>query len=207
MFLVDNHLTFWRTATTRNLDDPEVIAEFAAIVKNRSQSRRAAALHLRRFQRHRPGCLERLEGKPDAPTPHRHPQLPRERPRKILPETRCRPPRPARRGHRPDARGLPPGHRAPLRAHAGRAFHFRQAGTHRHPGAHRPPFPPARGGNQGPLRLVHQVDRPHRTGLHRTRARHPRQAAAAGKNLLRARLRANQHSLRRPLHPHRRHRA
>jgi [protein-PII] uridylyltransferase len=36
MFLVDNHLSFWRTATTRNLDDPEVIAEFAAIVKNRS---------------------------------------------------------------------------------------------------------------------------------------------------------------------------
>jgi [protein-PII] uridylyltransferase len=36
MFLVDNHLTFWRTATTRNLDDPEVIAEFCAIVKNRS---------------------------------------------------------------------------------------------------------------------------------------------------------------------------
>ena len=36
MFLVDNHLTFWRTATTRNLDDPEVIAEFAAIVKNQA---------------------------------------------------------------------------------------------------------------------------------------------------------------------------
>ncbi len=36
MFLVDNHLTFWRTATSRNLDDPEVIAEFAAIVKNTS---------------------------------------------------------------------------------------------------------------------------------------------------------------------------
>ncbi|MFZ9941428.1 MAG: hypothetical protein ACO3F7_04680, partial [Luteolibacter sp.] len=36
MFLVDNHLTFWRFATTRNLDDPEVIAEFAAIVKNPS---------------------------------------------------------------------------------------------------------------------------------------------------------------------------
>jgi [protein-PII] uridylyltransferase len=36
MFLVDNHLTFWRTATTRNLDDPEVIAEFCSIVKNRS---------------------------------------------------------------------------------------------------------------------------------------------------------------------------
>jgi [protein-PII] uridylyltransferase len=33
MFLVDNHLTFWRTATTRNLEDPEVIAEFAAIMK------------------------------------------------------------------------------------------------------------------------------------------------------------------------------
>ena len=36
LFLVDNHLTFWRTATTRNLDDPEVIAEFCAIVKNRA---------------------------------------------------------------------------------------------------------------------------------------------------------------------------
>jgi len=36
MFLVDNHLTFWRTATTRNLDDPEVIGEFALIVKNTS---------------------------------------------------------------------------------------------------------------------------------------------------------------------------
>jgi [protein-PII] uridylyltransferase len=36
MFLVDNHLTFWRTATSRNLDDPEVIAEFAQIVKNPS---------------------------------------------------------------------------------------------------------------------------------------------------------------------------
>lgn len=36
MFLVDNHLTFWRTATTRNLDDPEVVAEFASIVKTRS---------------------------------------------------------------------------------------------------------------------------------------------------------------------------
>jgi [protein-PII] uridylyltransferase len=33
MFLVDNHLSFWRTATTRNLDDPEVIAEFANVVK------------------------------------------------------------------------------------------------------------------------------------------------------------------------------
>ena len=34
-FLVDNHLVFWRTATTRNLEDPDVIAEFAAIVKSR----------------------------------------------------------------------------------------------------------------------------------------------------------------------------
>jgi len=36
MFLVDNHLTFYRTATTRNLEDLEVIAEFAAIVKSPS---------------------------------------------------------------------------------------------------------------------------------------------------------------------------
>jgi [protein-PII] uridylyltransferase len=36
MFLVDNHLSFWRTATTRNLDDPEVIAEFANVVKTSS---------------------------------------------------------------------------------------------------------------------------------------------------------------------------
>lgn len=36
MFLVDNHLVFWRTATTRNLDDPEVIADFASIIKTRA---------------------------------------------------------------------------------------------------------------------------------------------------------------------------
>ncbi len=35
LFLVDNHLLFWHTATTRNLDDPEVIAGFAKIVRNR----------------------------------------------------------------------------------------------------------------------------------------------------------------------------
>ncbi len=37
MYLVDNHLTFWRTATSRNLDDPEVIAEFASIVKTQQR--------------------------------------------------------------------------------------------------------------------------------------------------------------------------
>ncbi len=36
MFLVDNHLTFWRTATTKNLDDMEVISQFANIVKTPS---------------------------------------------------------------------------------------------------------------------------------------------------------------------------
>ncbi|MBK1827061.1 [protein-PII] uridylyltransferase [Haloferula rosea] len=33
MFLVDHHLTFWRYATTKNIDDPEVIAEFAELMK------------------------------------------------------------------------------------------------------------------------------------------------------------------------------
>jgi [protein-PII] uridylyltransferase len=35
MFLVDNHLTFWRTATTKNIEDPSVIAEFAAVMKTK----------------------------------------------------------------------------------------------------------------------------------------------------------------------------
>ena len=35
MFLVDHHLTLWRFATKRNIDDPEVVAEFAGLVKNR----------------------------------------------------------------------------------------------------------------------------------------------------------------------------
>jgi [protein-PII] uridylyltransferase len=35
-FLVDHHLTFWRYATTRNLDDPGTVAEFAAAVQNRA---------------------------------------------------------------------------------------------------------------------------------------------------------------------------
>lgn len=35
LFLVDNHLLFWHTATTQNLDDPDVIAHFAKIVRNR----------------------------------------------------------------------------------------------------------------------------------------------------------------------------
>ncbi|TAE84386.1 MAG: hypothetical protein EAY81_07605, partial [Bacteroidetes bacterium] len=36
MFLVDNHLTFWRTATTKNIEDPNVVAEFAAIMKTKT---------------------------------------------------------------------------------------------------------------------------------------------------------------------------
>ncbi len=35
IFLVDNHLIFWKTATSRNLEDPDVIAEFAGIMGNR----------------------------------------------------------------------------------------------------------------------------------------------------------------------------
>lgn len=35
MFLVDHHLTLWRFATKRNIDDPEVIEEFANIMQDR----------------------------------------------------------------------------------------------------------------------------------------------------------------------------
>ena len=35
MFLVDHHLTLWRFATKRNIDDPDVVAEFAAQMKER----------------------------------------------------------------------------------------------------------------------------------------------------------------------------
>ena len=37
LFLVDNHLAFWRCATTRNIDDVEVLAEFAGLVKSQAQ--------------------------------------------------------------------------------------------------------------------------------------------------------------------------
>jgi [protein-PII] uridylyltransferase len=33
MFLVDHHLTFWRFATTRNIEDEDVVTEFAKIIK------------------------------------------------------------------------------------------------------------------------------------------------------------------------------
>ncbi len=36
MFLVDHHLTFWRTATTKDISDPKTISEFASAVKNRA---------------------------------------------------------------------------------------------------------------------------------------------------------------------------
>ena len=35
MFLVDHHLTFWRYATSRNLEDLSVIEEFAGIMKDK----------------------------------------------------------------------------------------------------------------------------------------------------------------------------
>ncbi|TAE76405.1 MAG: [protein-PII] uridylyltransferase [Verrucomicrobia bacterium] len=37
MYLVDHHLTFWRFATTRNIEDPDVVAEFARIVKTKAR--------------------------------------------------------------------------------------------------------------------------------------------------------------------------
>lgn len=36
-FLVDHHLTFWRFATNRNLDDPAVIEEFASIMRDKER--------------------------------------------------------------------------------------------------------------------------------------------------------------------------
>jgi len=35
IFLVDHHLTFWRMATSMNIDDPATITQFAAAVRNR----------------------------------------------------------------------------------------------------------------------------------------------------------------------------
>ena len=35
LFLVDHHLTLWRFATKKNIDDPEVIREFAGLMKDR----------------------------------------------------------------------------------------------------------------------------------------------------------------------------
>ena len=35
MFLVDHHLTLWRFATKKNIDDPEIIAEFANLMRDR----------------------------------------------------------------------------------------------------------------------------------------------------------------------------
>ncbi len=35
MFLVDHHLTLWRFATKKNIDDPEVIQEFAGLMQDR----------------------------------------------------------------------------------------------------------------------------------------------------------------------------
>ncbi len=43
MFLVDHHLTFWRTATTKDISDPNTVADFAGAVKN---PRWMEALHL-----------------------------------------------------------------------------------------------------------------------------------------------------------------
>ncbi len=37
MFLIDHHLTLYRTATTKSLEDPNVIAEFGGMMKNRQQ--------------------------------------------------------------------------------------------------------------------------------------------------------------------------
>ncbi|MEO1857110.1 MAG: [protein-PII] uridylyltransferase [Rubritalea sp.] len=36
-FLVDHHLTYWRYATSKNLEDPEVIEEFAGIMRDRER--------------------------------------------------------------------------------------------------------------------------------------------------------------------------
>tara|TARA_R110000850_G_scaffold179513_11_gene305255 strand:+ start:127 stop:2535 length:2409 start_codon:yes stop_codon:yes gene_type:complete len=43
MFLVDHHLTFWRTSTTKDISNPNTITEFAGAVKNKEAME---ALHL-----------------------------------------------------------------------------------------------------------------------------------------------------------------
>ncbi|MFT5469184.1 MAG: [protein-PII] uridylyltransferase [Verrucomicrobiales bacterium] len=36
LFLVDHHLTFWRTATSKDIDDPQTVSEFAGMMRSRS---------------------------------------------------------------------------------------------------------------------------------------------------------------------------
>ena len=67
MFLVDNHLTFSRTATTKNLEDPEVIAEFAGIMKTPENLDALLLFTYCDTNGTAPDALEWLEGIPHAP--------------------------------------------------------------------------------------------------------------------------------------------
>ena len=50
LFLVDNHLQLYRTATSRNIDDPKTIEEFAKIVPDAGGTRLLARPQLCRLQ-------------------------------------------------------------------------------------------------------------------------------------------------------------
>ena len=66
LFLVDHHLTFWKTATSRNIEDPNIVREFAQIVQNKSYLDTLFVMTYADLSWHQQGSMVRLEGSIDA---------------------------------------------------------------------------------------------------------------------------------------------
>ena len=106
MFLVDNHLTFWRTATTKNLEDPEVIAEFAAIMKTPENLDALLLFTYCDTSGTAPDAWNGWKEIAHAPAPQGDPPFPRGGQGKIPPQARYRPQGTPRRSHRTHAGGI-----------------------------------------------------------------------------------------------------